>query len=354
MKKCGNVAKSKSKRILGTILEKKHIFFLQKLKCPTCGRILGGKATTKKNGTTYYYYQCNKCRNNIKEVDVERQLATLLSDLFEYDFTVNEFFLPLIKNKLNNPKLELEKELTIQQLKQDRIKKAYINGTFTLTEYEEESKIIEDNINELNRMILENNQLENLSFTKEDILIKRDMDFINRIKLPHLYNKLEMKWHELDRENKQKITMNYIEDIELSQIDKEIILETVNFRNTFYKDFKELFSDGFIDWKIPMVDINGLGFVRYSEYMPAEKIEQHILRLRECYEVFYYKGTFDIKTKLLNMKKYDNTEVVRIFSLERPPYNEDKLELDMGVISVRKNSETYVKNEEKLFTMIPE
>ena len=27
--------------------------YLQKLKCPKCGRILGGKATTKKNGCTY-------------------------------------------------------------------------------------------------------------------------------------------------------------------------------------------------------------------------------------------------------------------------------------------------------------
>ena len=38
--------------------------YLQKLKCHKCSRILGGKATTKKNGNTYFYYYCNDCKTN--------------------------------------------------------------------------------------------------------------------------------------------------------------------------------------------------------------------------------------------------------------------------------------------------
>lgn len=44
----------------------KEYIFLQKLSCPKCGRIMGGKATTKKTGKEYYYYSCNVCKNNIK------------------------------------------------------------------------------------------------------------------------------------------------------------------------------------------------------------------------------------------------------------------------------------------------
>lgn len=36
--------------------------YLQKIKCPKCNRILGGKATTKKNGNAYFYYYCNDCK----------------------------------------------------------------------------------------------------------------------------------------------------------------------------------------------------------------------------------------------------------------------------------------------------
>ena len=48
-----------------------NYLFLQKLKCPKCKRILGGKATTKKNGNVYYYYYCNDCKINIKENMIE-------------------------------------------------------------------------------------------------------------------------------------------------------------------------------------------------------------------------------------------------------------------------------------------
>ncbi len=35
--------------------------YLQKVKCPKCSRVLGGKATTKKNCNAYFYYYCNDC-----------------------------------------------------------------------------------------------------------------------------------------------------------------------------------------------------------------------------------------------------------------------------------------------------
>lgn len=333
-------------------IRKESYMFLQKLRCPKCNRILGGKATKKKNGTIYYYYQCHDCKNNIKEITIEKDLANLLNDLLEYDNIVNEFFLPMIKNKIENPKEQYEKELKSQYDKKERIRKAYIDEKFTLEEFDSETKIIEDNIKELQRMIHENNQLETLHFTPEDILIKRDMDFINKIKLPQLYEEFTVSWNDLDRDDKQTLVMNYIEDIELKEINGKVILDKANFRNTFFKEFSNLYQEGFIDWKFPMYDINGAGYVRISEYLPEEKVIKHVMRLRECYEVFYYEGTFDFETQLLHCKKYDDAEVVRIFPLEKRPYKKEKI-CEMGVISVRKDNEVRVENEEDLFSTLP-
>ena len=86
--------------------------FLQKLKCPKCGRILAGGATHKiKNDKWYFYYRCKDCKNNIKENKIEEAIMHILNDVFEYDSVVNEFFLPVLKNKLENPKDELEEEI---------------------------------------------------------------------------------------------------------------------------------------------------------------------------------------------------------------------------------------------------
>lgn len=77
---------------------------------------------------------------------------------------VNQFFLPMIKQKIENPKEEIEVEL---KKKKERIRKAYVNEVFILEEKLSESEICDE-----------------LKFTPEDILIKRDIDFINLIKYP--------------------------------------------------------------------------------------------------------------------------------------------------------------------------
>jgi len=227
--------------------------FLQKLRCPKCGRILGGKATKKKNGLEYYYYYCTDCKKNIKESHIEESIIYLLNDIFEYDAVVNEFFLPVLKNKLNNPKEELEKEIKLQEIKKVRIKDAYINSVFTLEQFTKENETIDNNIKELQKKLVENNVLSELQFTKEDILVKRDIDFINRIKLPILFHSWVETWNDLEREAKSDIIMNYIEDIELRLgRNNTYEVEKVNFRSTFFKNFKELFDDGLIDSKIDM------------------------------------------------------------------------------------------------------
>jgi transcription elongation factor Elf1 len=83
--------------------------YLQKLKCPKCGRVLGGKATTKKNGRAYFYYYCHDCKIEFKEQIINDYFNQFISELVEYDSVVNQFFLPMIKQKFDEPKEQLEK-----------------------------------------------------------------------------------------------------------------------------------------------------------------------------------------------------------------------------------------------------
>lgn len=315
-------------------IRKEDYYFLQKLKCPTCGRILGGKATKKKNGTSYYYYQCHNCKNNINENTIEEQMIGILNDIFEYDAIVNNFFLPLLKNKIENPKANYEKELSIQKQKQERIRQAYINGSFELDVFEKENKIIEDNIKALETKILENNQFDNMDFTKDDILVFRDLNFINQIKFPALYDKYITTWDKLERLQKQKIVMHYIDNIELKKIMNNIVVSKINFRNTFYNEFKELFSEGYLDWNIE-VDSDILGEVRYSNYLPKEQVEEHIKKLNEIYNVNLYYGKFNKITGLFNFKMSEKDDIVRIFPLDKNSLNN---EINFGILGVEKAS----------------
>mgnify|MGYP001622909935 CR=1 FL=1 len=73
--------------------------YLQKLKCSKCNRVLGSKATIKKKGKAYFYYYCNDCKVKLKENLINEYFEQFIDELTEYDFVINQFFLPMIKQK---------------------------------------------------------------------------------------------------------------------------------------------------------------------------------------------------------------------------------------------------------------
>ena len=349
------VQKKKNQR---NYMRSQTYIFLQKLKCPKCGRILAGGASHKiKADKWYYYYRCEKCRGNIREHEIEDSIKELLSDIFEYDSVVNEFFLPVLQNKIHNPKEDFEKEITNLNNKKVRIRKAYIDELFTEEEYKEETTIVESKIKDLQKKILENEQVSKLNLSVDDILVKRDMDFINSIKLPILYNAFVDSWDGLGREEKAEIVMKYIDDIELELVNNKYKVKLTNFRSTFYKDFKSLFDKGYIDWKRKIVhSFNGFcvdGKVRYSEYLPAKEVYRHLMRLNECYEVNFYKGYLQKKTEELKMLPLHKGDVVvRIFPTEKD--DNSKEILGMGMF-VTKDSPNDIKVDiPDLFECIPD
>ena len=349
------VQKKKNQR---NYMRSQTYIFLQKLKCPKCGRILAGGASHKiKADKWYYYYRCEKCRGNIREHEIEDSIKELLSDIFEYDSVVNEFFLPVLQNKIHNPKEDFKKEITNLNNKKVRIRKAYIDELFTEEEYKEETTIVESKIKDLQKKILENEQVSKLNLSVDDILVKRDMDFINSIKLPILYNAFVDSWDGLGREEKAEIVMKYIDDIELELVNNKYKVKLTNFRSTFYKDFKSLFDKGYIDWKRKIVhSFNGFcvdGKVNYSEYLPAKEVYRHLMRLNECYEVNFYKGYLQKKTEELKMLPLHKGDVVvRIFPTEKD--DNSKEILGMGMF-VTKDSPNDIKVDiPDLFECIPD
>ena len=333
--------------------------FLQKLKCPKCGRILAGGASHKiKSDKWYFYYRCEDCKNNIKEEVIETSVKILLADILEYDNVVNEFFLPVLKSKLNDPKIELEKELKSLNSKKERIRKAYIDSVFTEEEYKQESKTIDSQINFVNSKLLESSQAEQLNFTTEDILLKRDMDFINKVKLPISYYAFNENWDLLDRETKADIVMRYIDDIELEIKNKKYHVKQINFRSTFYNDYEDLYKKGYIDRKRPLTyDFNGICVdtnIRYSEYLPIKDVMQHLYRLNEYYEVNLYKGTYYKETEKLDIGPLQRNEVpIRVFPLQKDN-NGDKDWLSMGMLATKNNPNDIKVNIRDVFETIPD
>ena len=237
--------------------------YLQKIKCPKCNRILGGKATTKKNGKPYFYYYCNDCKITIKENAINEYFNQFINELVEYDSVVNQFFLPMIRQRFDEPKEKLQKEIDEQNAKLERIRKAYINGAFDLDVYTSETAVIEKAINNLKEELEATDCVEELRFTPKDILLKRDIDFLN------------------------KMIMN--------------------------KQYKE----GYIDTTKPMLLGNVLGSVRFSNYLPEEEFGKIIMRLQQYYDVHYTEAIYYLQEQVFYFNFVeDNSAIVRVFPLE--------------------------------------
>ena len=332
--------------------------YLQKLKCPKCNRILGGKATTKKNGNSYFYYYCNDCKIEFKEKVINDYFNQFISELVEYDSVVNQFFLPMIKQKFDEPKEQLEKEITNQKNKLERIKKAYINGVFELKEYNEEKKIVENAIGELEKKLETTDCTEELKFTPKDILLKRDIDFINKVKLDKEYQERSKTWKDYTRQEQADLIMNYVDDIELALVGKEVVVKQINFRESICKPCQELYDNGYINTTKPMILGNVLGSVRFSNYLPDEEVGEIIMRLRQYYDVHYTEAIYYVDKQMFYFNfAEDNSAIVRVFPLE------DYYKLDpdnkmetyrFGIIYINEEDKFQMQEIDTAFDYIPD
>ena len=332
--------------------------YLQKLKCPKCNRILGGKATTKKNGKTYFYYYCNDCKIQFKENVINEYFEQFIDELTEYDSVVNQFFLPMIKQKFDEPKEQLEKEINNQKSKLERIKKAYINGAFELKEYNEEKHIVEKTIVELEEKLNITDCTEELKFTPKDILLKRDIDFINKIKLDKEYQEKTKTWKDYTREEKADLIMRYVEDIELTLVGNEVILKQINFRDSICKPCQELHDKGYIDITKPMILGNVLGSVRFSNYLPDEEVCEIIMRLQQYYDVHFTEATYYLQKQMFYFNfAEDNSAIVRVFPLEdyyKLDPNNKMEKYRFGILYINEEDKFEMQDIDTAFDYIPD
>ena len=279
--------------------------------------------------------------------------VTWLLHLFRFFMEYNEGFkmrAQVLFFPLYDSERPIEPEIKEQKEKAERIRKAYIDSIFTEEEYKSELGLIENQIKDINSKLIENSQVEQLNFTTEDILLKRDMDFINKVKLPISYYAFNDNWAD--------IIMRYIDDVELEIKNGKLVVKQINFRSTFYNEFNKLYTKGYIDRKRPLTyDFNGVCVdtnIRYSEYLPIKDVMQHLYRLNEYYEVNLYKGTYYKETEKLDIVPLQRNEVpIRVFPLQKDN-NGDKNWLSMGMLATKNNPNDIKVNIRDVFETIPD
>lgn len=334
--------------------------YVQKILCPKCGKIMGGKAT-KKKGRDYYYYYCRDCKLNLKESVIEDYFKEFMDEIIEYDSIVNQFFLPMVIKNFDEPRDAIKKEIETQKGRQERLKKAYLDDMFTIDEFKKESKKIEDTIKMLQDKIDKADKIEPYHYSAKDILVTRDIYFLDRMIHPKEYEKRIGTWKTKTRDEKAKLVRNFVDSIELKMVGRECVVDQVNFRESVAKPCNELYVNGYIDKKKECLFGNVAGLLRFSEYLPEEEMGKVIIRLQNYYHVSYGESTYFVKDKVFyfNFMEEDSA-IVRVFPLEDYYKIDPKIEMEeykFGIIYIDGSELEKAKEEkdfDKLFNYIPD
>ena len=93
--------------------------------------------------------------------------------------------------------------------------------------------------------------------------------------------------------------MNYVEEITLKQFNNKLcVVDFVRFRESVANSMNDLYRNGFLDKNETAVFGNVIGSIRFSEYKDENEVWQHILRLRQFYDVKFYQAIYNTEKQV--------------------------------------------------------
>ena len=318
--------------------------FFQRLKCPSCSRIMKckGSGGTKRK---YMYYTCEHCHINFNEDHVEHLLRDFIYDLLEYDMAVKKFFLPVLEDKANDiDTTSIDKEIRDLEKQRNRIKDLYIKGIARIDDFKEDYKLIEDKLANLESKKLELVNLETFNYSPHELLAQRDLEKEKMIRLDTLNSVLKTKWNGMDKSEKQEFISKFIDTIEIKKDSKgNLILEKINFRNGFIRQLVKFYDVGIFDVAVPVMVGNEEKCIKGGR-MYEEQLDKYLSKTNEHFETSFYEmyETIDEETNefILEYQPKDNEKIIRFVAIspkEKFPITVDNVKDKYGIISYKTN-----------------
>lgn len=274
--------------------------FFQKLRCPTCNRIMKCKGSGGKK-KKYMYYNCEHCKLYYREDLIEECLEHFILDLVEYDMSVKKYFFPVLadKKETSTEKIEqLEKQ-------KERIKKAYLSGIVEMEDFSEDYKVIEEKLSILEKKKLDTLNLNAITFSPQQLMADRDIEREKRIRDNTLNETIKEEWNRKSKEEKQEFISKFIESVVLIKDENGYLqIDKINFRSSYIQQMVKFFNNGIFDVYAP-VEVNGEEkFIRTGVNINQEQLDEYITRLNKEFEIEFY----EIAQMDLN-KSYGDKEV---------------------------------------------
>lgn len=311
-----NIAQIQKQKNLKNYKRKQTYIFMQSIKCPKCGTIMGGCSSKSHTGEKHCYYQCANCKTKVSEKKIEKQMFNFLDDMLDFFLLIDNTYKPYLYQDTEKELKKCNKIIDELSTKEKRIKSAFVDGIVEEIELKDELDFIKNQKKITEEKIKDLTIKESTENHKNEMRLIYNLKQLEQIKNKSYYFRNNHLWDKLSKEQKQELVFKYIDNISI-EVDKKknVSIKKININKKEINNIGYLFRENCFDLVINSNDESLL----LSNYKSKEDIDSYIKSLSEFYKIKQNNLNIDsINLKGLNQ----NNAVLQII----PNKKEDRLE----------------------------
>ena len=277
-----NIAQVQKQKNLKNYKRKQTYIFMQSIKCPKCDTIMGGCSSKSHTGEKHCYYQCAKCNTRISEKKIEKQMINFLDDMLDFFLLIDNTYKPYLYQDTESELKKCNKIIDKLEIKEKRIKKAFVDGIVEEIELKDELDFIKNQKKMTEEKIKDLSIKESSEDYKNEMRLIYNLKQLEQIKYKSYHVRKNKLWDKLPKEQKQELVFKYIDNISI-EIDKKknVSIKKININKKEIKNIGYMFRENCFDLVINSNDKNLI----LSNYKSKEDIESYIKSLSEFYKI---------------------------------------------------------------------
>lgn len=293
-----NIAQVQKQKNLKNYKRKQTYIFMQSIKCPKCGTIMGGCSSKSHTGEKHCYYHCAKCNTRISEKKIEKQMINFLDDMLDFFLLIDNTYKPYLYQDTESELKKCNKIIDELETKEKRIKKAFVDGVVEELELKDELDFIKNQKKITEEKIKDLSIKESSEDHKNEMRLIYNLKQLEQIKYKSYHVRKNKLWDKLQKEQKQELVFKYIDNISI-KIDKKknVSIKKININKKEIKNIGYMFRENCFDLVVNSNDKNLI----LSNYKSKEDIESYIKSLSEFYKIKQSNYNFNS----INLKEFN-------------------------------------------------
>ena len=209
-------------------------------------------------------------------------MINFLDDMLDFFLLIDNTYKPYLYQDTESELKKCNKIINELEIKEKRIKKAFVDGIVEEIELKDELDFIKNQKKITEEKIKDLSLKEDSEDHKNEMRLIYNLKQLEQIKYKSYYVRKNHLWDKLSKDQKQELVFKYIDNIKI-EIDKKknVSIKNININEKEIKNIGYMFRENCFDL---VINSNDKDFI-LSNYQSKEDINNYIKSLSEFYKI---------------------------------------------------------------------